>query len=368
MRPRLFTVSAFLGGVALLAVLAPGGGQPTAARAQLAAAATSTPTPTATPCAGPGGLVIEPPFCGVYSATDLGAVPGLPPSYGGLTFLTGDPDTLLIGGNANTAPGELYSITVVRDSDDHVIGFSGTATIFAEAAYNDGGVAYGPDDVLFLARWPVNEVGQTRPGSATTDKIVSLGPLGVTASPGGLNFVPADFPGAGQLKIVTWSAGNWYSLDFTPDGTGTFDITAATLETQISGGPEGFIYVPPGSPLFSDFNSLLVSEYSVGSVAAYELDTGGNPLPTSRTTFIAGLTGAEGAVIDPLTGDFLFSTFGGGDRMIVVQGFAAPPPTPTSTPTETPTATQTPTPAPSATPTPGVHSVYLPVVLRSSSD
>jgi len=28
-----------------------------------------------------------------------------------------------------------------------------------------------------------------------------------------------------------------------------------------------------------------------------------------------------GAIVDPLTGDFLFSTFGGGDHVIAVQGF-----------------------------------------------
>lgn len=39
---------------------------------------------------------------------------------------------------------------------------------------------------------------------------------------------------------------------------------------------------------------------------------------------ITGLTGAEGAAIDPLTGDFLFSTFGGGNQIVVVQGFQAP--------------------------------------------
>ena len=33
--------------------------------------------------------------------------------------------------------------------------------------------------------------------------------------------------------------------------------------------------------------------------------------------FITGLNGAEGAQIDPLTGDFLFSTFGANDRIAV---------------------------------------------------
>ena len=42
----------------------------------------------------------------------------------------------------------------------------------------------------------------------------------------------------------------------------------------------------------------------------------------TRRDFITVLEGAEGAAIDPLTGDFLFSTFGGGHRIIVVRGFA----------------------------------------------
>jgi hypothetical protein len=69
---------------------------------------------------------------------------------------------------------------------------------------------------------------------------------------------------------------------------------------------------------------MLVSEWSDDEVAAYQLDANGNPVPATRVSFITGLYGAEGAAIDPLTGDFLFSTFGGGDRVIVVQGFAAP--------------------------------------------
>jgi hypothetical protein len=39
---------------------------------------------------------------------------------------------------------------------------------------------------------------------------------------------------------------------------------------------------------------------------------------------VTGLVGAEGAWIDPLTGDFLFSTFGGSNRVIKVSGFELP--------------------------------------------
>jgi hypothetical protein len=282
--------------------------------------------------------VIVPPYDAVYSLTDLGAVAGLPTPYGGLTFLNGNPNVIVIGGAANSATGALYSIGVVRNGSNQITGFTGTAAPFSEGQYNDGGIVYGPGGVLFYARYPTNQIGQIEPGSTTNDKIVDLTPLGISSSVGALNFVPGGFPGAGQLKIVSYNTGEWYTATYAPDGLGTYNITAAVLNTTIQGGPEGFIYVPPGSPVFPA-NSLLVSEYGAGVVSTYQADGAGNPLTASRALFVSGLSGAEGAVIDPLTGDFLFSTFGGANRVIVVRGFAVP---------------ATPTPGgPGPTPTPG---------------
>ena len=79
-------------------------------------------------------------------------------------------------------------------------------------------------------------------------------------------------------------------------------------------------------------DSLLLSEFTAGRVGAYELDASGNPLVNTRRTFVSGLSGAEGAPIDPVTGDFLFSTFGGGNHVVVVQRFLTPPPPPTQLP------------------------------------
>jgi hypothetical protein len=70
---------------------------------------------------------------------------------------------------------------------------------------------------------------------------------------------------------------------------------------------------------------MLVSEYSAGTVGSYVIDANGNPILSSRQDFVTGLSGAEGAAIDPLTGDFLFSTFGGANQVVDVRGFAAPP-------------------------------------------
>ncbi len=71
---------------------------------------------------------------------------------------------------------------------------------------------------------------------------------------------------------------------------------------------------------------MLVSEYSAGEIGVYQTDANGDPVLASRQEFITGLTGAEGAFIDPVTGDFLFSTFGGGNHVIVVRGFIIPEP------------------------------------------
>lgn len=284
-------------------------------------------------------LTIGTDFVGSYTATDLGSIPGLPSNYGGLTFLAGTTDTLLIGGNANTASGLLYTIGVVRDpGDGSITGFTGTATAFGSVGeFNDGGVTYGPGGVLFTSRWPSNQLGQTKPGSSDEDRIDDLGALGVASSHAAINFVPAGFGGAGQAKIVSWSGGQWYDLALAADGAGTFDLLSATqvdldpatpgIMDTLPGGPEGFVYISALNAGFS-VNSLLVSDFSAGRISAYELDANGNPLVSTRRDFLTGLTGAEGALIDPVTGDFLFSTFGGGDRIVRVDGFVAPPPPP----------------------------------------
>ena len=97
------------------------------------------------------------------------------------------------------------------------------------------------------------------------------------------------------------------------------------LEAVLPGGPEGFVFIDDaGNPGFG-VDSLLISDFSAGRISAYDLDANGDPLVATRRDFITDLTGAEGAVIDPLTGDFLFSTFGGGDRIVRVEGFVPPP-------------------------------------------
>lgn len=287
-----------------------------AAVSALSAAATSAQT-------------IAPAFASNYSFTDLGSVPGLPSAYGGLTTMFGDPNTLLIGGQANSADGRFHTIGVVRDMDGHITGFSGSAAVYGGGEFNDGGVAFQESTgILFASRWPVNELGQSRPGSQTTDKVIDLAPFGVEGSHASLVFVPGNFPGAGRLKISSWIGGQFGELTLADDGNGLYDVSSYIEypDSRLPGGPEGLAYVPLNSPVFGSTPTMIVSEFSAGSVAAYDVDAIGNPIVATRRLFMEGLEGAEGALIDPVTGDFIFSTFGGGDRVIVVRGFNVPVP------------------------------------------
>lgn len=270
-------------------------------------------------------IQIAPSFAGSYSFIDLGAPAGVPGPFGGLTVLSGNSNTLLIGGAANSASGAIYQIGITRDANNHITGFTGTATTYATAPNIDGGLAYGPGGVLFYTGYPNNVLGQIKPGSTTPDKVIDLTAAGVSPSVGSLLFVPNGFPGAGGLRMLSYNGGGFYGANLTPDGSGTYDVSGVTLLSQPNFGPEGAIYVPQGSPIFSG-PSMLISEYGANRISAYSLDANGAPDPASRADFMTGLGGAEGAFVDPLSGDFLFSTFGGGSSVIVVRGFAVPEP------------------------------------------
>ena len=268
---------------------------------------------------------ISPPFDQSYSWRSLGSVPGVPTPYGGITFKFDDPDVLLIGGAANSSTGAVYQIRVSRDAQGAIRGFVGQATQLATAPNIDGGLQYGPNNVLFFTQYPISGIGQIRAGSTAPDKLITLGTANgwTSNSPGALTFVPPGYAGAGELKVNSWSGAVLHTTSLTPDGSGTFDVTGFVRPTRISGGPEGLLFPPPGSPQLRDYQQMLVCEYSAAGIVVYDLDANGDPLPATRQQFMTGVSGAEGATIDAATGAFLFSTFGGGNQVLVVDGFAS---------------------------------------------
>jgi hypothetical protein len=267
---------------------------------------------------------VAPTFASSYSLVDLGTIAGLPTPFGGLTFKAGDPNTILIGGSANASGARVYAVPVSRGAGNHISGF-GSPVAQGYGANIDAGIAYGPGGILFYTRYPNNQLVQVRPGSNADDVVINLHQVAVLQSPGALVFVPPGFNAAGRMKVSSYSDGALYDVPISAAGGGYTVSSATKVVTQLAGGPEGLVYAPLGSPLFTP-QTLLVTEYSAGKVAAYDTDANNNPILASRRDFITGLAGGEGAVIDPVTGDFLFSTFGGGNKIIQVRGFTPPPP------------------------------------------
>jgi len=127
------------------------------------------------PCVGDPRVYLTRSFAFDYSCVDLGTVPGVPFGWGGLTLKYDDPNTLLMGGHANQANGRIYQIGVTRDADGHITGFTGVATVYPTAnatigQNNDGGVVFGPENVLFVTRFPNNQLEQSKPGSTDPDR------------------------------------------------------------------------------------------------------------------------------------------------------------------------------------------------------
>jgi len=268
------------------------------------------------------------PFSSLYSLTDLGSIAELPIAYGGLTFKAKDTNTLLLGGSSDFPNAGIYSVGVTRGADNHITSF-GTASLFAKSpGINGGGIdaglSYSPSkDVLLYTTYPDNSIGQIKTGSSSPDKQTDLGTIHISSSTGSLGFVPENFPGAGELKISSYSTNKFYSTAINKDSSGTYEIAPTSTSVTLSGGLDGFVYVKAGKSGFLN-DSLLVSEFDNNAIAAYKIDSNGDPIVDSRQDFITGigyhsptsLIGVQGATVDPVTGDFLFSTYFEGDPSV----------------------------------------------------
>ncbi|MDC0721230.1 hypothetical protein [Nannocystis bainbridge] len=297
---------------------------------------TTTTTTTGEPACGdqpptPAGpdVVLAPEFAGLYTTYELGQVPGIPVDsrLGGCVISNEDPNLLLVAGDSETATGKVWAIEVVRGDCDHIVGFNGVAQVVADTPYVDANLALVDSGLMFYTAWPINQIGQLLPGQMAPAVTTDMASLGVVNSVSGLGFVPPGFADAGGMRTITWPGGNWYHLDRTANGN-TFTLANAQQTATLQFGPGGFAYVPKGSPGF-DVDHLIVSEWSAGTVGVYQVDAQGDPLAESRKDFYLDFPSPWGAYFEPLTGDFMFLTWGAGqDRIYIVQGFEAPPPIP----------------------------------------
>ena len=257
---------------------------------------------------------VLPPFNSTYQFANLGSVPGLG-SYGGTAFLPTNPNVLLVTPYPTTS---IVAIPLTRNTQGFITGF-GSTTVVAAVGGTDGGLAVGPNNVLFATWYGPNRLSQLRAGSITTDRVDDLGPLGVGGSVGTCAFVPAGLPGAGRFKVCSWSASTFYDLPLTPDGNGTFTPGQASAGIVVPGGPEGMVYLPNSAPLIG--GKLLLAEWSPGILAVYDIDNNGDPIVSTRAALASGAPGFGGGAVDPITGDVVF--LGGSGELYLLRNSAA---------------------------------------------
>ena len=83
------------------------------------------------------------------------------------------------------------------------------------------------------------------------------------------------------------------------------------------------IFVRMCSPEVDD-GGILIAEYESGSLSIYDMDGDGDPIPGTRRLFVQDLDYPAGTTFDPQTGDLLFCTAGGTDRITAIRGFVRP--------------------------------------------
>jgi hypothetical protein len=242
---------------------------------------------------------VLPPFDTAFHVDNLGPISGVA-SYGGTAFLAGNPNVLLVSPWPAT---EISAVPLVRNGQGHITGFGAAVPVIAVGG-TDGGLAYGPNQVLFSTWFGNNRLNQIKPGSIATDRFDDLGPLGVNSSVGACTFVPAGLPGAGGLKVCSWSSGEFFDVPLTPDGTGTFTPGLASAPIPLPYDIEGLVYAPANVPVLG--GRLLACEWGQGNIAAFQIDANGDPLPATRQVVVGGAAAPGGGAFDPVSGDFVF--------------------------------------------------------------
>ena len=273
------------------------------------------------------------PFAGLYTVYDLGPVPGVPNPLGGATVHITSNDKLLIGGNSENGSGAIYEIGVVRNACGHITGWNGSATLHASTPYVDANLVYVSSTLMLYTQWPQAILSQLPVGANAPARDTDLRTVGLPtgdSGPGGLGVVPPGLAGAGGLRMVTWPGGYWTHVETAPDN-GLLSITGITQSTTVPNNPGGFAYVPAGSPGFTQ-QAIIVAEWvatdpAQDRVAVYDADAQGDPIVATRREFMSRFPRPWGAYFEPVTGDYLFLSWGQGtDRVYIVEGFVPPPP------------------------------------------
>lgn len=211
--------------------------------------------------------------------------------------------------------GEIKASPVIRGGANQVVGF-GTPVTHTPAPLVECGIGVSPGGTLFWTvvdpNVPVFSIGQLAPGG--TPVVTDVSTTGWPQNLGGLQFIPAGFPHAGELMI---GAGSSFTgcqvgrIGLSPAAGGTFNlvpgsatVSANTLAIQA----QGIAHIPVG-PLAGnlavvDFGNARILVVSQDPVTGNGSPSISNP---AVSVMITGLLG-RGLCFDPITNDLFVAS------------------------------------------------------------
>jgi len=221
--------------------------------------------------------------------------------YGGMALDTTGRLLLAVNDYNNTTAQPIFALTVSRDASGRIIsvGLPSPADPYAVVPTGTpgglgvgGGLIYNSDGSLL---YDTDAKGSIRTYSSA-GSTVAHEDIFASQTMGGLQYVPAGFPGAGLLKASAYSGstGAWYTI-----------LSNTTTSTA---GPtaDAFVYAPADG-LAVHANSVLVADFQTASLKLYGLDAQGNPIPDSWVTWYSGIPPNSGVVYDPRGHEYLFT-------------------------------------------------------------
>ena len=275
---------------------------------------TTTTTTTNRPLPTGANAYISQEFAEFYSIEDLGSIYGYDNIYA-LTLYRPNLLYILVSAEKNNI-NYILKVPVNRDPLTKRIRSFGLPEIWMETPLLIwGGMAYGPDDLIFATPNKQNynftrlvyqikddtEFDITDLSSTTIPEVNGLGSIGIA---------PPGFYNEGQAVLISVNEGRFYKYDLERiDGEDFYSFSNSSFGAPIDQTPAGFSYVPLGSSGFSS-QSILVSQYdTTGVIAAYSLYESGGANLTTKRNFVENIYSPVGSTIDPFTGDLLFTHF-----------------------------------------------------------
>lgn len=215
-----------------------------------------------------------------------------------------DGNTAFISSDCEDEESEVLSASVMRSSSGDVVGFGAFTSVFAEESI-DSGLQFGPGTDTFFYWIEDTGIGQ-RPAGGPQEIVA---PTDYSFDYGGLVFIPPGYPNAGDLLHSSYEQGIVFLHAVTPDGDGTFTVSAgssvwADLTTSVGTDVIGDIEILTQGPLAG--NALVALYDTDDSLGLIPISAAGTPARGGGVeidVFASGTSNTWGVEQDPTTGN-----------------------------------------------------------------